>query len=83
MEMPFASLSASESEVQGSLFSLQEGLFLQHVVEIPCGHLVHLRHRIDSSSRRSFVDRADLGRASILTLRCISLGSRSASSEHV
>ena len=56
------SLSSCESEVHGSLFALQEGLFLKRVVETVCGHPVQLRHRVDSSSCRAFIDRVGLGR---------------------
>ena len=56
------SLSSCESEVHGSLYSIQEGLFLKRLLETVCGNSVHLVHRVDSSSCRSFIDRVGLGR---------------------
>ncbi|CAE7034963.1 GIP [Symbiodinium sp. CCMP2592] len=56
------SLSSCESEVHGSLYSIQEGLFLKRLLETVCDNSVHLVHRVDSSSCRSFIDRVGLGR---------------------
>ncbi|CAE7220909.1 unnamed protein product [Symbiodinium sp. CCMP2592] len=56
------SLSSCESEVHGSLYSIQEGLFLKRLLETVCENSAHLVHRVDSSSCRAFIDRVGLGR---------------------